>query len=304
MISPNAALDAADAREWLTLAKRGDFASAWQASDRILQRHIADPDFTRPRHFQSVWRGEPLTGKRVLIRCYHGLGDTIQFIRYAPLVRAIAREVVVWAQAPLLPVLRATDGIDRLLPLHDGMPDVEFDVDLEVMELPYIFRSTLETIPRQIPYLTVPSAVLPGRSPRVGIVWRAGDWETQRSMPFELLRPLLDVDRLTWCSLQQGRRSNEAHPGLVDVSTADLYQAAMRVAAMDLVITVDSMPAHLAGAMGTRVWTLLLNDADWRWMEDRDSSPWYPTMRLFRQPRGGGWPDVIEAVRAALTAEF
>src|SRR5690606_19458527 len=127
--------DTADAREWLRLARQGDFVRAWEASDRILQRHAANPDFTKPRHLQSIWTGEPLDGKRVLIRCYHGLGDTIQFIRYAPRVREIAREVIVWAQPSLLPLFASVRGIDRLLPLHDGAPGVEYDVDVEVMEL-------------------------------------------------------------------------------------------------------------------------------------------------------------------------
>lgn len=296
-------VDAEDARLWLVHAKRGDFAGAWAASERILRRHAARPDFGRPRDQQSVWRGEPLDGKRVLIRCYHGLGDTIQFIRFVPLVREIARQVIVWAPQPLLPLLQSVDGIDRLLPLHDGSPEVEYDVDVEVMELAFVFRISEASIPRRIPYLSVPSAHLNGGSPRIGLQWRCSDWEHQRSIPFDTLRPLLDLEGFTWYSLQQGRRASEAHPNLVDVSDGTLFDAASRIAALDLMLTIDSMPAHLAGALGIPVWTLLLRVPDWRWMDERTDSPWYQTMRLFRQERNGDWNGVIARVVRALNDE-
>jgi hypothetical protein len=302
-----------DAEAWLRCAKRGDFASAWRISDRILGRHTASPDVTKPRHLRSVWTGQPLNGKRVLIRCYHGLGDTLQFIRFAPLVREIAREVSVWAPSPLLPLLASVRGIDRLLPLHDGEPDVDSDVDVEVMELPFVFRTTLGTIPRDVPYISAPPRDLPERSspdgkaqsasrrrPRVGFAWRSGDWERNRSIPFDVVRPLFDIERVEPFSLQQRRRPDEIHPRLTDISDGDLFDAACRVAALDLMITIDSMPAHLAGALGIPVWTLLLKDADWRWMEERTDSPWYPTMRLFRQEEEGEWEPVVARIRGAI----
>jgi hypothetical protein len=287
--------------QWLAHARRGDFPAAWTISERILARHREHPDYSRPRHFQSIWTGEPLEGKRTLVRCYHGLGDTIQFIRYAPRLRSIAAEVIVWAQPALIPLLQSVDGIDRLLPLHDGRPEVEYDVDVEVMELPFVFRSTLDNIPRTVPYLSVAPAALPGGHRRVGLVWRAGDWETDRSIPFTSIKSLLEIEGVTWFSLQQGRRASEAHARLLDISTDDLTEAAARVKALDLLITVDSMPAHLAGALGVPVWTLLKYEADWRWMDDREDSPWYPTMRLVRQSQEGGWRAVVERARALLT---
>ena len=296
--------DERDALEWARSARRGEFTRAWEASERILRRHAARPDFSKPRHQQSVWTGEPLDGRRVLVRCYHGLGDTIQFARYLPHVRAIAREVIVWAPAPLLPILASVPGADRLCPLHDGSPEIDYDVDVEVMELAFLFRSTLETIPREIPYISAPARPLPGPRPRVGLAWRCSDWEHRRSMPFAALRPLLDLDRFTWCSMQQRPRPDERHPRLFDISDGDLFDAACRVASLDMMITIDSMPAHLAGALGIPVWTLLLKDADWRWMERRDDSPWYPTMRLFRQARDGDWAGVVDRVRKALRGAF
>ena len=286
--------------QWLQHARRGDFVRAWQISDLILQDHRAQPDYTLPRHFQSIWSGAPVDGQRVFVRCYHGLGDTIQFIRYAPLLRQVAREVIVWAQPQLLRLLRSVKGIDSLVPLHDGRPDVDYDVDVEVMELPFVFRSTLDTIPRDIPYMTIDATRLPRASPRVGLVWRAGDWETERSIPFDAIVRLLDLEGFTWCSLQQGRRAAETHPALLDISVTDLTEAAREIKGLDLLITVDSMPAHLAGALGVPVWTLLKKDADWRWMADREDSPWYPTMRLFRQTQSGDWRSVIARVARAL----
>ena len=256
--------DERDNQEWLQHARSGDYERAWQVSDRVLRRHIDRPYAHRPRHEQSVWKGHPLAGARVLVRCYHGLGDTIQFIRYMPMLHAVAGEVIVWAQPALLRLLESVPGIDCLVPLTDGTPDVNFDVDVEVMELPFIFRSTTATIPNDVPYLQVPRAHLPGEPPRIGLVWRCGDWETRRSIPFQQLRTLLDLGGVTWCSLQQHRRPEETHQHLLDISADDIYEAARRVASLDLMITVDSMPAHLAGALGIPVWTLLVQGADWR----------------------------------------
>jgi hypothetical protein len=294
--------DERDAQRWLEVAKCGNFAEAWTISDRILARHRASPDFSRPRHQQSVWTGEPLDGARVLVRCYHGLGDTIQFIRYVPQLRAIAREVILWVQPQLIRLLEGLPGIDRLVALHDGSPDIAYDVDVEIMELPFVFRSTLGTIPRRVPYLDAAPAPLPDGRPRVGVVWRAGDWETQRSMPFDAIRGLFDVSTVSWFSLQQRRRPDERHPSLADIAHDDLLEVARRVKALDLLITVDSMPAHLAGALAVPVWTLLVHDADWRWMRDRTDSPWYPTMRLFRQSQAGGWANLVQHVQETLSS--
>src|SRR4051794_40948305 len=114
---------------WMHHMRHGDFSAAWEISDAVLHAHAGVPCHDWPRHFQYVWNGVSLAGQRVLIRCYHGLGDTVQFIRFAPWVKAIAREVIVWAQPELLPLLRTAAGIDRLLPLHDGTPDIDYDVD-------------------------------------------------------------------------------------------------------------------------------------------------------------------------------
>ena len=288
---------------WLRCMQHGAFEEAWKHSDEVLQARAGKPCWHLPRHFQYIWDGSSLVGKRVLIRCYHGLGDTIQFIRYVPLVKAIATQVLVWAQPPLLPLLQTVPGIDQVLPLHDGTPEVEYDVDVEIMELPHIFRTTLPTIPSHIPYLHVaPRRLSVDQSQlTVGLVWKPGNWDERRSIPFSALVPLAAVRGIRLYILQADAVSAGWHEGVgTNPGEFSLPEFAGVVRGLDLLITVDSMPAHLAGALGVPVWTLLHAAADWRWLEHRDDSPWYPTMRLFRQAQPRDWTEVVERVRAEL----
>jgi hypothetical protein len=298
---------------WRECMLRGDYEAAWRVSDAVQKSRLGQPCWDWPRHLQYVWNGEPLSDKRVLVRCYHGLGDTIQFIRYAPLLRSVASRVIVWAQPVLIPLLQSVRGVDQWLPLHDGTPEAEYDVDIELMELPHIFRTTLETIPNEVPYLrppvstghseamTVPQVL---RRPErhqavfnVGVVWRSGDWDDRRSLPLERLRPWLRIPDLRLHSLQRGSGLEEWTEEFGVLSGSDDPGELARIMCeLDLVISVDSMPAHLAGALGVPTFTLLHSDPDWRWLRDRSDSPWYPSMRLFRQSRAGDWDAVIERV--------
>lgn len=288
---------------WLDHMRDGRWEEAWRVTDaQLLQRRRASC-WHWPRHEQYVWKGEPVDDRRVLVRCYHGLGDTIQFVRYMPLLRTRAREVIVWAQPGLVPLLARTDGIDHVLPLHDGVPDVRYDVDVEIMELAHVFRTTIETIPAGAPYLhaePLPLRVDPKR-PAVGLVWRSGAWDARRSIGFARVRRLLELRGIDWFILQPDAidagwdGESGTFPGELD-----LVSYARAVRAMDLLVTIDSMPAHMAGALGVPVWTLLSHDPDWRWMREREDSPWYPTMRLFRQAKPGAWDDVLDRVAARL----
>jgi len=288
---------------WTAHMRCGEWERAWSIGDAGLPARAAADDGHLPRHLQHVWTGAPLTGKRVLVRCYHGLGDTLQFIRYMPMLRAIASEVIVWAQPKLLPLLAEVDGIDTLLPLHDGVPGVDFDVDVEVMELAHVFRSTPATVPRGIPYLRADPVALPAdaRRPAIGLVWQGGDWEPARSMPFDAVAPLVDAAPGTVFIVQPGARVAgwDGRRGRY-LGEFDLAAYAGVLQALDLLVTIDSMPAHLGGALGVPTWTLLHHDPDWRWMDGRDDSPWYPGMRLFRQPAPGDWDGVVADVAAAL----
>jgi len=263
-----------DLARWQELMRLGDYTAAWRLSDTWLDRVAL-----------------PLSGKRVLVRCEHGLGDTIQFVRFAPLLDA---RVTVAAQPSLVPLLRTIDGID----VTDA--DVEHDVAVEIMDLAHVFRATPLTLPACVPYLRVPPAPLPrnGRR-RVGIVWRSGEWDKRRDVPLPFLASLADRADVALYSLQKERRESDPHVKFVD-GVDDPLGTARLMRALDLVISVDTMPAHLAGALGVPVWTLLHADADWRWMQDRNDSPWYPTMRLFRQRNAGDWEPVVARIVDAL----
>jgi hypothetical protein len=288
---------------WTEQMLNGNFEEAWKFSDEVLQKRRGISCWHLPRHQQYIWNGESLANKRVLIRCYHGLGDTLLFIRYAPLIKELGSQVFVWAQESLLPLLESVDGIDALIPLHDGSPEIDYDIDVEIMELPHIFRTTVDTVPSKIPYLHCEPVSLPyGNNLKVGLKWQVSDWEKDRSIPFKLLKPLFDLRGVTFFILENDAPAAGWQPGYgIYPGKLTLEQYARWIKSMDLVVTVDSMPAHLAGAMGVPVYLLLRRNVDWRWMRDRKESPWYPMMRLFRQEVEGEWEKVIEKVRESVS---
>lgn len=315
---------------WACHMMLGEFESAWQDADHVdafcLNPKSGFDAFhgDLPRHLRRVWRGESLRGKRVLVRCYHGLGDTIQFIRFIPSLREIVRSVTVECQAPLIPLLRRMPGIARLCPLDDPISPMGREVEIELMEAPRAMRATLATLPGREPYIRVPERLVrdaedelrrmesPGskgsrRRPRVGIVWSSGDWNAGRSTRLRDWIRVLRMPGISFFSLQRGPGAAELD-GLKDrvrmitgeTESGTPLDTAAKIMNLDLVISVDTMVAHLAGALGKPVWTLLPFQADWRWMVERDDSPWYPTMRLFRQPRPGAWGPVLARVAARL----
>lgn len=289
----------------------GNFERAWEVSDAVLQRRLAagEPCVHWPRHLQYVWDGTPLAGKRVLVRCYHGLGDTIQFVRLLELLHRRARHVTLWAQPALLGLLQSVRGIDRLLPLRDDVPpSSDHEVDVELMELPHALRLTPGRIPARVPYIYVAPARLPasqqaphGPVLKVGLAWRSGEWLPQRSLPDEIAARLAVARDVQWYSLQYDVDCTPVPA--TKIACRDISTLAARMRSLDLVISTDTMTAHLAGALGLPVWTLLPSRCDWRWMSEREDSPWYPTMRLFRQRRVGDWSDVISSVIAALGSQ-
>lgn len=286
--------------------RSGDFEAAWRISDALLPGLRNQDRRVVPRYLQNIWDGRSVVGKRVLVRCYHGLGDTIQFIRYAWQLKRIAAEVIVWVQPSLIPLLRSVRGIDRLLPLHDSEPEVEYDVDIELNELPYVFRTTLANIPADVPYFHVePAALRTANSQlRVGLIWQSGEWDASRSIPFATVGRLADVPGVEWHVLQRNpRRAGwDGKFGVISGGDNPLDDARI-MRALDLVISVDTMTAHLAGALAVRTWTLLPFKADWRWLQERADSPWYPTMRVFRQRREGDWGRLIAEVASELTRD-
>jgi Glycosyltransferase family 9 (heptosyltransferase) len=289
---------------WRAAMRRNDLAAAWAISDEVLQRirTSGEEQWRRPRHLQHIWMGKPLAEQRVLVRCYHGLGDTIQFIRFARPLRALARHVIVWAQPPLLDLVASAAGVDAVLALHDGIPDADYDVDVEIMELPHALRTS--SIPADIPYLHPDTPVRAREKDAkftVGVVWEAGGWDRRRNLPMDLLRQLVDVPGIRLISVQAGAAAlwaSSLPAETVDCST--INHTAARLRELDLVISVDTMVAHLAGALGRPVWTLLHRDCDWRWGNQGSDCVWYPTMQLFRQTQANDWSSVIERVRSEL----
>jgi hypothetical protein len=301
---------------WFKAMRRGDFEAAWQQTDRIeLDRRARLAAGTFSRQAQHlVWDGTPFDSRDVLVRCEHGLGDTIQFIRYVPLLCERAKRVSVRVQPQLLTLLAGCPDFGDVCNGWTAAPPERHDVEIEVMELAYAFRSTLATLPAEVPYLphahiAARTAELPrfagGGALRVGLLWAASEWDTSRSIPIDALEPLGAIRGVRFYSLQQGASAKDRQRAPFPIEplsnhTADVASAAAAMLELDLVITVDSMAAHLAGALARPVWVLLQHDADWRWMTQRSDSPWYPTMRLFRQRAPGDWRSVARAVGAAL----
>lgn len=288
--------------EWMSAMKQGDFERAWRVSDRAV-RTISPEEWRKPRHEQLIWNGTPLEGRRVLVRCYHGLGDTLQFMRYLPRLARITRELTTWIQPSLIPLLSATADLGRLLPLHDGEPGVEFDVDVEIMELAHVFRTSVDSVPRDVPYIALPRPPSAHAGLRVGLAWRAGDWDPRRSMPLHVLEPLLGISGMRFVPLHPRDERETRWFAEDEGGGLSLSRVAEIMVSCDLIVTVDTMAAHLAGALAVPTCVMLHADADWRWMSERADSPWYPRATLYRQPRQGDWRPVVDAVRARLLFE-
>ncbi|WP_407188303.1 hypothetical protein [Bradyrhizobium centrosematis] len=292
------------ASDWVEAMRAGDFARAWAINDRDLAATPHPPKHTGPRHLQRIWRGEPLADQHVLVRCYHGLGDTLQFLRFMPPLQDVARSVTVWCQAELLPLVERTAGVDRVLALHDGAPETDFEVDIEIMEVPQALKVGRERIEMRAPYLTLPPTSVPAsvdpEGLAVGLIWEVGQWDKRRAIPPAMLRPLA-IPGVALHSLQANAAIEElAQIGALDISTPDIATLGHLLRRLDLVICVDTMIAHLAGALGCEAWVLLHADCDWRWPSSGCRSLWYPSLRLFRQKTTGDWGAVISEVREAL----
>jgi FkbM family methyltransferase len=266
------------------------------------------------RYTQALWAGENLNGKVILLTAEQGFGDTIQFARYAPMVAARGGEVIIACQKPLLRLLSTVPGVSRCVDRDKDNIDIHTHAPL--LELPYILGTTTDTIPATVPYLSPPSHstvqldILPNIRLKIGIVWAtnpSNSTSSKRSCSLTHFLSLLEIPGIALYSLQKehpapDRALLQNTPRLQDLQDqlTDFADTASAIAQLDLVITVDTAVAHLAGALGKPTWTLLPHVADWRWMRDRDDNPWYPTMRLFRQNQPADWDDLFVQVAAAL----
>lgn len=287
---------------WMLL---GEFERAWEESDKITAENADEG---------HVWDGSSWTGRRLMLRCLHGLGDTIQFIRYAPLLRQVCKELIVQTHPQLVSLISNARGVDRAITWEPSYREERFDWDLqmEVTELPRAFRTTRQTIPSSFPYIFVPPLQLAQaaqwfpskRKPRVGLVWRAGPWDESRSIELLDLEPLFRLPNLEFYCLQKDAEGElEPYRSILpnpEAHSRDVLDTAALICHVDLVITVDTMTAHLTGALGKQVWIMLPEISDWRWMLETSQTPWYATARLFRRKASQGWAFVIAEVTQAL----
>ena len=316
--------DRADTRynRAVTLLRTGDLARGFE--DYRWRFRIPGARPSRPDWLACPdWEGEPIAGKRLVIFVEQGYGDTLQFVRYVPMAQALGAQVTLFVPPTLTRLLRASlPGVEVV----DRLPEsAAFDYQAPMLCLPRIFRTTLDTIPAATPYLLADPgataswarrlAARPGLTRpdlKVGLVWaggRAQSYDARRSLKLDQFAPLAAIPGIQFVSLQLGEPAEEAKappPGLVLADWAgeinDFADTAALIANLDLVITVDTSAAHLAGALNKPVWILSRHDGCWRWLMDRDDSPWYPTARLFHQPATGQWDPVVADVAAALQA--
>jgi len=314
--------DYADAHwnEALTRLLFGDFERGWQKYEwrwKTEQQAHLQRDFVQP-----LWLGAGrLAGRTILVHAEQGFGDTLQFVRYLPRLAALGAEVIFEVQPSLHRLLSGVKGASRVIARGEPLP--LFDLHCPIMSLPLAFNTSLDTVPANIPYLDAPvdrlkkwDARLPWSDRlRVALAWAGSAThkrDQSRSIPLATLQPLLNTsDAIEWISVQRDLRAGDqeilhSHPQTrqCGLELADFSDTAAVLTRADLVITVDTAVAHLAGALGRPVWLLLPYSPDFRWLLDREDSPWYPSARLFRQGQFGQWDDVIASVTAALRQQL
>lgn len=297
----------------ITLLLKGDYAAGWPLYEARWQ--AIGPRARLPEFREPLWTGDqPLAGRTILLHHEQGLGDTLMTLRYVPLLAARGARVVLQMPPALAALAASVPGAGPVV--VEGGPLPPIDLQCPMMSLPLAFHTTLQDVPAPVPYLFAPEPrqaawqerLGPRRRPRIGLVWSGSRSQAfdQRPVPLRLLLPLLDRDA-EFISLQQeyaeaDRPLLEADGRIRDCSAElrDLADTAALVMQLDLVITIDTAVAHLAGALGKPAWLLLAFAADYRWLLGREDSPWYPTLRLYRQPAFGDWGPVLVRLGAAL----
>jgi hypothetical protein len=294
----------------LTLLRKGAWAVGWDEYEwrwRI-------PGVVPPP--APAWDGTFLHGRTILLHAEQGLGDSVQFIRYAALVKGRRGRVLLQCPTVLAKLLATCTGVDRVLSPGDARPPI--DCHAPLLSLPRLFGTDLDSVPAPIPYFTVDperrahwSQKLSGKTGfKVGLAWQGNpsyDGDRRRSIPLSLMKPLTNVPGVCFYSLQRKPGAEQLCGDLAQTIAelgadewSDFAETAAVLANLNLVISVDSAVAHLAGALGVPVWVALPEASDWRWLTNRDDTPWYPSMRLFRQRRTGGWDDVFQRMSKAL----
>jgi len=279
----------------------GQWAEGWELYEsRWTPPNKVGPHLTFP---QPLWDGSTHPEATLLLHYEQGFGDTLMFIRYAALARKRVGRILAIVQPHLLPVLASCPGVDQWLTLEDPLPP--FDFHLPLISFPRIFQTRPDTIPAPIPYLKAPAgpsaaadAVLPSPNLKVGLVWAGSTIHKHdflRTLPVPALEPLSRIPGIDWYSLQLGYEGGLPWEGIRDLGPLlnDFGDTAKVLEKLDLLITVDTAVGHLAGAMGLPVWLMIALVPDWRWLLDREDTPWYPRHRLFGQRRHDDWDDVV-----------
>jgi hypothetical protein len=305
----------------MTLLQLGDYSRGFTEYDWRWRTGQFTP-FQCPH---PQWDGRPIPDKTLLIHTEQGAGDAIQFARYLPLAAQRCKKLILVCRGDLIPLFATLPGVAQIR--EAGTITVsEFDTYLPLLSLPRVFGTTLETIPGEVPYLDIQtirrrkadgaSATLLSRSSafKVGLVWAGSPTyknDRHRSCPLREWIPVLQSPGVEFYSLQKGPQREELAQLPADLQVQDLDphiqdygDTARLLDQLDLIITVDTSVAHLAGALGKSVWTLLPYVPDWRWRLDGETTPWYPTMRLFRQTSAGDWAGVFERVTRELQGKF
>jgi tetratricopeptide (TPR) repeat protein len=293
----------------VTLLLSGDFKEGWPAYEWRFRREEARRVYPH-RLASRRWDGSTYSGERLLVHCEQGYGDTIQFGRYLPMVKSLGGTLLFEVQEALLPLFSKMKGVDEALPFNARkMTEIRHHRHIPMLTLPAIFGTRLGNIPAAVPYLHPDPLLLSkwgktigGDGLRVGIVWSGSAVDPLRDCPLSAWRPLFGLPGTRFFSLQKKGAEQAAGFPLtrLDDQLADFGETAAAIGHLDLVISVDTAVAHLAGAMSKPVWVLLPFIPDWRWLLGREDSPWYPTARLFRQKSDGDWSRVIDEVAAAL----
>jgi hypothetical protein len=292
---------------------RGNLREGW----RQLEARFRVPGYIPPekRFPQPWWDGQAFAGKTLLVHFEQGFGDTLMFVRYLPLVKARGGRVVLLVQPQFAYLMTTLAGVDEVVGL--GQPVPPFDLQVSLFSMPALFGTDLDSVPADIPYLGIPKSVpnrwgiaetlaaTEGRL-RVGLVWGGNPRhprDAQRSIPGALLNPLGVLPGVAWHSFQLGRGDAPQLPAMLDLSPwlQTFSDTAYALSGMDLAITVDTAFAHLAGALGVPTLLLLAHAPDFRWMLAREDTPWYPSLRLYRQPRPGDWKAVVDRLMVDLS---
>ncbi|HTW94905.1 MAG TPA: tetratricopeptide repeat protein [Tepidisphaeraceae bacterium] len=297
----------------LNLLRQGKLREGWPEYEWRFRAHeVRQPGSESGAPF---WDGAPLNGRRILLHGEQGFGDMIQFVRYVPRVADAGGNVILYCHRELLTLMRSLRGVLELA--ETGRPPPQCDLHSPLLSLPRIFDTNLQNIPAQTPYLWPEPALVTqwknhiGKSGfNVGLVWSGRPLHQfnaryQRSLPLStLMASLRAIPGVTFHSLQTGEAARQVEEGIIDHSAhlTDFAQTAAAMANLDLIVTIDTAAAHLAGALNRPVWVLLPWIADWRWMMDRTDCPWYPTMRLFRQQSPGDWSVPLTQIAGALAA--